>query len=249
MRNIVPFKIFESFYYDDDDDDYYDDDYDDDDSGDFFTNKKYKLIHKESFKYKFSELSKEAQKDAIENIKDGMSKGRYGVDDIEKLAVDDDYLFEPPHEEMLEIFGPNYKSELKRKPLIGNIKELVYFDPKSDPGYFLYCKKALDISNNDMFLGWLGITPYFWDHISYYFNDEGTYTQIYFKYDEDKIKPHLLEDLEIELKKAESNFENHLSRVLDKITKSIESEYNDDDRIIARIESQKILFDEEGNTK
>ena len=71
--------------------------------------------------------------------------------------------------------------------------------------------------------------------------------KIYFEYDEDEIKPHLLNTLNIELEKAESNFENHLSRVLDSITKSIDSEFEDDDRIIDRIDSQEILFDKEGN--
>lgn len=217
MRNIVPFKIFES---------------DEEEEG--------KL-------YPFDELSKDAQKNAIENIRDGMYQGEYGADDIPEWTIDDDYLFEPPHTEMVEVFGPDYDSDLGGKPLIGNDRESIYFNSKSDRSYYLHCKKALDINDHDMFLGWLGITPYFWDHVSYYFSDEGTYTKIYFEYDEDEIKPHLLNTLNIELEKAESNFENHLSRVLDSITKSIESEFEDDDRIIDRIDSQEILFDKEGN--
>lgn len=197
--------------------------------------------------FEYDELSDEAKSNAIEKVREEMWKGGYGAHDIPEWVIDDDYIFEPPHSELIEVFGPNYADDLGTNPMIANDREDISYISKDDRNYYLHCKKALNVTNDDMFLGWLGISPMFWQDVNYYFVDSGTYTGIEFEIEnEDEIPEEERKVLDAELDKAETNFENHMSRVLSNITKSIEYEY-EDASIEQRIESNNILFDKEGN--
>jgi hypothetical protein len=209
--------------------------------------KKFSLFESEEERsYSYSELSASAKKDAIDNIREKMWEGEYGADDIPEWVVDDDYLFEPTHDEMIKVFGPDYNDDLSGNPMIGNTRENIYYNSKDDRSYYLHCKKAIDINDKEMFLGFLGFSPYYWDRINYYFVDQGTYTAIEFEIDEDELDEFSINDIKKQIEKAEEKFESHMSSVLDRITSSINYEY-EDSAIIDRIESNDILFDKEGN--
>lgn len=198
---------------------------------------------------RFNELTPEAKKKAIETIREEMWEGKHGGYDIAEWVVDDDYLFEPTHKELEEVFGSKYNADLKDHPMIGNNREDISYIAKDDQNYYLHCARALDINHDEMFLSWLGFSLIFWYDTSYDFRDKGTYTKIEFEFqgDEDDFTPYQIELWEKEADAASERWETHMSDVLDRITESIEDQYSDSG-IEERIESNDILFDEEGNT-
>lgn len=209
--------------------------------------KKFILFEEEPQTYTFDQLSEEAKKNAIENIREEMWDGGHGAWSIPEWVIDDDYLFEPKHDEMIKAYGNEYDKSLGSNPMIGNSREGISYVSKDDQNYYLHCSKALEVNNDEMFLGWLGIPPYFWGSVNYYFEDSGTYTKIEFEIeDEDEMNSNTLSLLNNYLDKASSNFKNHMDSVLTMITNDIESQY-EDDAIEERIESENILFDSEGN--
>lgn len=107
--------------------------------------------------YLFNELSKDAQQKAIEQIRNSY----YEYNEFAHLAVDNCYLFEPKHEELISLFGENFYEKLnegkqyKDTPLIQNTRERIFFD--TDRNSYLDCEEAMKITNNTYFLKWLGI--------------------------------------------------------------------------------------------
>jgi hypothetical protein len=198
---------------------------------------------------RFEQLSEEAKKNAIDKFRSEMWEGKHGADDIAEWVIDDDYLFEPTHKELEEVFGSRYNDDLKDVPMIGNTRKDISYISKDDQNYYLHCAKALDVNHQEMFFSWLGFSLIFWYDTSYEFLDRGTYTEIEFEFlsDEDDFTPQHIQLWEKEVETAEKKWKEHMSEVLDRITESIESEYSDE-RIEERIESNDILFDEEGNT-
>lgn len=198
---------------------------------------------------RFNELTPEAKKKAIETVREEMWEGKHGGYDIAEWVIDDDYLFEPTHKELEEVFGSKYNDDLKDHPMIGNDREDISYIAKDDQNYYLHCAKALDINHEEMFLSWLGFSLIFWYDTSYEFIDKGTYTKIEFEFqgDEDDFTPRQIELWEKEADAATERWETHMSDVLDKITEGIEEQYSDEG-IEERIENNDILFDEEGNT-
>lgn len=197
--------------------------------------------------YYFFELSEESQKKAVENIREGMWEGKYGSDSIPEWVIDDDYIFEPTHDEMTKIFGPNYDESLDGNPMIANDREDISYVSKDDQNYYLHCAESLNVTNDGMFLGFLGIPPYFWDDLNYRFYDRGTYTEIEFEIeDEDILSERDLDSLNKYIEKGEKRFKDHMSNVLDRITRDINAQY-EDDAIKERIENEDIVFDIEGN--
>jgi hypothetical protein len=131
--------------------------------------------------------------------------------------------------------------------MIGNAGKDISYISKSDQNYYLHCKNALDVNNKEMFLGFLGIPPYFWDDVHYYFNDSGTYTKIEFEIEnEDDLDEYQIKMLNEYIEKAEKIFEDHMSSVLTRITNDIDAQF-EDPQIEERIESNDIKFDSEGN--
>jgi hypothetical protein len=198
--------------------------------------------------FRFEQLSEEAKEKAIENIREGMYEGKYGADDIAEWVIDDDYIFEPTHKELEEVFGSRYNDDLNDIPMIGNTRKDISYISKDDQNYYLHCAKALDVNHQEMFFSWIGFSLIFWYDTSYEFIDRGTYTDIEFEFlssDED-FTPQQIELWEKESEAAGKKWKEHMSEVLDRITESIESEYSDE-RIEERIGSNDILFDQEGN--
>jgi hypothetical protein len=107
--------------------------------------------------YSFDELSKDAQEKAIEKVRNSY----YKHNDFARWAIDDCYLFEPKHEELVSLFGADFYEKLNEgkqyggEPLVQNTREDIYFD--TDRNRFLDCEKAMKITNDTYFLKWLGI--------------------------------------------------------------------------------------------
>jgi hypothetical protein len=166
---------------------------------------------------------------------------------IPEWVIDDDYLFEPIHDEMVKIFGENYNDSLDGNPMIANDREDISYVSKDDQNYYLHCGKALNVTNDGMFFGFLGIPPYYWDDLNYRFYDRGTYTEIEFEIEnEDDLSGDDLNSLNKYIEKAEKRFKEHMGNVLDRITREINDQY-EDGSIKERIENDEILFDSEGN--
>lgn len=201
----------------------------------------------------FNELSKEAAENAIEKIRNE----RYEDSDICEWAVDDSELFEPPHEEMAELFGDDYyKANGNRFMIENDSPKKISFVGKQDQNHYLHCSKAMEISNSNLFLRWLGIPPKFFKYIYYAFIDggygySGSNTTIDFQIDDyeefnEKFGAKGEKILGEYFEKAEEKFDLHMDHVLTKISSCIDSQY-EDDAIIDHIESNEITFDEDGN--
>ena len=205
-------------------------------------------LFEQNSSFSFDQLSEESKKNAINNVREGMYEGEYGAYDIAEWVVDDDYLFEPTHKELEEVFGSKYNKDLKDHPMIGNTRNDISYIGKDDRNYYLHCSKALDINHEEMFLSWLGFSLIFWYDTSYEFVDKGTYTTIEFEFlsNDDNFTERQIQLWDKEADDATDRWETHMSQVLDRITESIQSEY-EDEGIEQRIESMNILFDEAGN--
>ena len=204
----------------------------------------------EDEEFEYSQLSPVAKVNAVENVRDSMYNGEYGGDDIPSWVIDDDYILEPSHKDMESLFGVNYNKDLLGVPMISNTRKNFHFVSKDDQNYYLHCADSIDITNEDMFLDWLGIPFYFHDAIdSPYFRDGGTYTKIYLEpsTDQEGWSSRDREQFEKYLDKAEEIWESHMSWVLDNITKSINYEFDNTDALVQRIDSNYIMFDREGN--
>jgi hypothetical protein len=205
------------------------------------------VFEEEKSQFSFDELSPEAKENAIQNVREKMWQGDYGAYHIGEWVVDDDYLLEPLHSEMEEVFGPGYNDDLGGIPMIGNDRKEIYFVSKEDQNYYLHCAKAIDINNQEMFLGWLGIPPFFWNDLVPRFYDTGTYTKIEIEVeDTDQYNERQQKLLDDYLESAKKKWELHMENVLDRITREIKAQYEDAE-IEERIKSNEILFDEEGD--
>lgn len=198
----------------------------------------------------FSELSKEAASNAIEIVR----QERYEDSDICEWAIDDSELFEPPHEEMVELFGENYYEGNGNEFMLDNTKpKSISFVGKQDQNHYLHCSKSIDVTNNNLFYRWLGIPARFHKYIYYTFGDgySRSNTGIDFQIDDhqgfdEKFGAEGETILAEYFEKAEKKFDSHMDYVLTKISSCIDSQY-EDDAIIDHIESNEITFDEDGN--
>jgi hypothetical protein len=200
----------------------------------------------------FDKLSDEAAKTAIENVRNEKYAGHYGGYDIAEDAIDDDSLFEPPHEEMSELFGDDYYEENNNSHMIENTRENISFEGTQSQNYYLQCGSALNVTNDNLFFRWLGIPTRFWTYISYSFEDStwsSKNTTIEFDIDEQWLEENLgegsLAKLEPHLENAEKKFDKHISNVLSIISSRIDDQF-EDEGIIDTIENYEIFFTEEG---
>jgi hypothetical protein len=200
---------------------------------------------------KFSELSPDAASNAIEKIR----HQRYEDYEICEWAVEDSELFEPPHAEMVGLFGEDYYEANGNRFMIENESpDKISFVGKQDQNYYIQCAKAMDVTNSSLFLRWLGIPAKFHRFTYYAFLDgygRSSTTAIDFQLDDhqefaDKFGPKGQEIIGGYFEKAEKKFDSHMNYVLDKITSCIDSAY-EDDAIIDHIESNEMTFDEDGN--
>jgi len=196
----------------------------------------------------FSELSEESKKKALENAKEEKGDSYY-VDHV----ADDSFLLEPSQEEMTKIFGDDYYEANGNRLMIenGDYKK-ISFVTLSDQNYYFDCRDSIVITNDNMFLRWLGIPPRFRKYAYYTFINSGYRnpdTSIEFEIDDaDSFYEKFKDDTEIveAFKNARIKFDAHMHDVLSKITNDVDYEF-EEDGIIDYIDSNDIKFDEEGN--
>lgn len=213
-----------------------------------------KLLMRHLFEYHdFTNLSHEARENAIENVRSAKYSGEYGADDISSHVVDDDSLFEPPHEEMKDLFGDDYYESNGNRFMIENSRNQIYFISKEDPNYYIHCKMSLDVTNDNLFLRWLGIPSAFRKYTYYTFIDPGraSNTTIELEIDDEEsmieeFGSDSVQVLNTHFEKATRKFDTHIDNVLSGITSSIEDEFSDDS-ILDDIENFDIKFEEDGS--
>lgn len=167
--------------------------------------------------YSFDELTEEAKEIAVDNVR---NQDGYG-DDFGSWAVDDCSLLEPLHEELVELFGEDYKF-----PLIENTRKKIYFSLGRNR--FLDVEKAIDITNEEHFLTWLGIPKSLQDK-SYY----SIYTPRYGNLDttiefEEATDDYFTEEEVSILEDAKVKFDNHIEDVLKRIESDVEYRYSNE---------------------
>ena len=197
----------------------------------------------------FKELSPEAKINAIDKVREV----RYN-DDLASWVVDDSSLFEPSDKEMTDLFGDNYYEANGNSFMIENDSpKSISFVGKQDPNYYIHCSDSLKVTNDNLFLRWLGIPPKFHKYVYYTFRDGYTSsnTSIEFEIeDEDalveKFGAHGITSIEKHFERAEEKFKDHMDDVLNKISSEIDSQF-EDEGIVDFIENNEYSFDEEGN--
>lgn len=200
----------------------------------------------------FEDLSSEAKKSALDNVRNEKYSGKYGGDDVSSWVIDDDSLFEPPHKEMEELFGDDYYEANGNRFMIENLRKEIYFIGKQDPNYYLHCESAINVTNDNLFLRWLGIPAAFRPHIYYMFQSSGSdNTTIVFEIEDlDSMIDEYGEESEDLLtnycNRAERKFNAHIDRVLTRISDEIDAQF-EDDGIINTIEINDIKFEEDGS--
>lgn len=176
--------------------------------------------------YEFDELSEESKEKAIDNILNSY----YSYNNFAEWAIDDCELLEPPKDDLVRLFGDDYKF-----PLIENNRK-IYFST----GWRKYIdvSKGMIINNESQFLIWLGIPKYL-------------VKEVYFNIGKDTINfeennpeyEFTVEEIEI-LDSATEKFEEHCQNILNNIERDIDYRYSDE----AIIEdSVNFSFFENGN--
>jgi hypothetical protein len=183
--------------------------------------------------YNFNELSKEAKQVAIEQYR----QKSYEYNDYSYWAIDDCGLFEPPHKEMIELFGEGYNFLL-----IENTRKNIYFSTYRE--WFLDCVNAMVIADDEKFYKWLGLPEGLYNNEDFYYE---IYTPKYRNSSTTIRFDGYGEEYEGDICNAIDKFNSHIDNVLRGIGESIDyyfsDEYISEDIIINEYE-----FTEEGNT-
>ena len=169
--------------------------------------------------YSFEELSNDAKVVAIENIR----QNSYSDNAFALWAVDDCALFEPTQTE-LDLIG--FESNNGNEFLIENTRKSIYFD--TDRNSFLDCAEAMEETNNELFLKWLGIEGELAEKIEseiYTPNNRNANTTIEFS--EGYGCEFSNEDLTV-LYNATKKFDNHIQSVLKRIETDIDYRFTDE---------------------
>jgi len=184
--------------------------------------------------YNFDELSKEAQETAIENVR----KTYYEHNDFAEWAIDNCGLFEPPHKELEAMFGKDYNF-----PMIENTRENVYFS--TDRNWYLDCAQAMNITNKEHFLLWLGLSEDLTNKIDFSIftpSYRGSGTTIQFEFEDEDDETSANNDI---LEEATEKFESHVNSILRCLEDNIDYRFTDE-AVKEDIEANEYEFTEEG---
>ena len=186
--------------------------------------------------YKFDELIGNARDKAIEEHRELM----YTDNDFSHYAIDDCYLFEPRHCEIVDLC-PSYADY--GKPIIGNTRK-VYYDLERNR--HLDASEGIVINNETMFFEWLEI-PEGMHHRIYYTikNTWQRYPDTIIRFEENDISDEFTEDEMKILENAQDKFSNHMEDVLNRISDAYEY-YFSDEYITEHLEINEYEFTEDG---
>jgi hypothetical protein len=186
--------------------------------------------------FEFNELSENSKKIALQKYHDRMQD----IFDMNFYIFDDCYLFEPKHDELINLFGNEY-GELKN-PIIGNNRKNITYNDYY--GLTLQINKAIEINNDKLFLLWLEIPLSMHDKVFYTFlsNRNGN-TKIEFV-ENDTNYEFTNDELNI-LHNAENIFNYHVCNIAKNIKENIEYHFSDEN-IIEEINNNEVYFFENG---
>jgi hypothetical protein len=187
--------------------------------------------------YSFEELSEQAQQKAI----DQMREKYYEHNDFGHWAVDDCSLFEPPHEELSKLAAEDNRQY--EFPMIENTRKNIRFS--TDRNWYLDCAEAMHITDESLFLDWLGIS----ENLR---NDEDFYWKIYtpsYGNADTKLEIECSHEnanwYEDEISAAIEKFSSHINDCLVNIQNDIEYRYTNE-AIEEDIKANAIEFTEDG---
>ena len=186
--------------------------------------------------YKFDELIGNARNIAIEEYRERM----YTDNDFGQYAIDDCYLFEPRHTEIVDLC-PAYADY--GNPIIGNTRK-VYYDLERNR--HLDASNGIVINNEKMFMEWLEIPEGMHDKV--YFTIRATqtrYADTIINFEENECDYIFSDEERKILDYAEVKFSNHMDDVLDRISEAYEY-YFSDEYIAEQLEINEYEFTEEG---
>ena len=170
--------------------------------------------------YYFNELTTAAQQIAIDQFRNR----KYEDSSLAEWVIDDCYLFEPKNAVMERLFGEEYTK--LNKPVIANTRK-VYFD--TDRNRHLDADEGIQITNEKMFLIWLGIPEEM--HEKVYFTIKNNWARnpgTIIKFEENDSDYHFTEEENKILENAAEIFSNHMEEVLNRIEESIEYQFTDE---------------------
>ena len=200
--------------------------------------------------FSFDDLDKDAQEIAIETERER----RYAEEtDYGTWAVDDDYLFEPKHDELTKLFGDDfYENKLnaskkyKDTPLIQNNRKDVYFD--TDRNRHIDGHKAIEITSDKYFLEWLGLSDELMDKTHYVIDaTKDRYPDTFIEFEPEDSDYEFTKEEQSVLDDATQKFANHMSSVLKNIESSIDYNYSDESIRQSLSEDEGAEYDEAGN--
>lgn len=167
--------------------------------------------------YKFNELSPKAQLNAIDRQRNVLYNNSW----INEWVIDDCYLFEPKHDELIALFGDRYKN--MTMPIIGNTRKVYYSLGRNR---YIDAENGIIVNNEEMFLTWLGIPKELQNKLSFtirYSRYDGTIIE-FMEYDEEGWS----EEEIIILDNARDKFYWHMDDVLKRIEEGIDYRYSDE---------------------
>lgn len=188
--------------------------------------------------YYFNELTTAAQQIAIDQFRDR----KYEDSSVTEWAIDDCYLFEPRNAEMENLFGEEYIK--LNKPVIANTRKNIYFD--TEINRHLDADEGIEITNEKMFLIWLGIPEEM--HEKIYFtikNNWARYPDTIIKFEENDSNYNFTEEENTILEKAANKFSDHMEEVLNRIGEAIDYQFTDE-YIAEEIEANQYEYTADG---
>ena len=186
--------------------------------------------------YYFNELSAAAQQVAIDQFRNR----KYEDSSVIDWTIDDCFLFEP--REIQGLFGEEYKK--LNKPVIANTRKNIYFD--TERNRHLDADEGIEITNEKMFLIWLGIPEEM--HEKIYFtikNNWARYPDTIIKFEENDSDYQFTDQENVILENAAQKFSDHMDEVLDRIGESIDHQFTDE-YIAEEIEINEYEYTEDG---
>ena len=172
--------------------------------------------------YTFSELSEEAKKKAIRDVREELKENTPHAL-VFDWAIDDCSLFEPSDLVMRETFGDQYSDDLGGDFLLRNLRKDITLRDGN-----LHITVALKITNQDMFKTWLGIPKMMHEYMECSvigMDDDPSTLDIEILMSPDNPLESLAESM---VHEAETAFDKHMKLVEGRIIRGIEEYFSDD---------------------
>ena len=190
--------------------------------------------------YKFLELSEEAKKKAIIDVREELKENtpHHWVFD---WATDNCELFEPSHDSMCETFGDQYSDDLNGDFLLKNLRKNITLRDGN-----LHVTDALKITNQDMFKEWLGFPKFLHKYIicSIIGMDEDQSTlDVEILLGPDDPREDVIRSF---IKLAEEEFDNHMALVAHRIINGLSEFFSDDNLTETICDNDNYEFLEDG---